>query len=210
LRWGPNIRYVRGAYWDFWDHYLPLAELSQSEGLRNRGFAIHHLLAPVPAIHNGGRSGVSPDALRIYLKIPVWRMFGHQFLIVAKSGPAELLRVAGSNRGDVGPTPEKSGPAWPGPQSGAVKVRHGSVSPSSPRKSGIHAKLATSLRVSVSQAITRARLLRLYVFASLSSVEVASSRSNPVSLIENEPPGETRSAARLGGVSTAWSVCAEP
>ena len=25
---GPNIRHVGGAYWDFWDHHLPLTELS--------------------------------------------------------------------------------------------------------------------------------------------------------------------------------------
>jgi SAM-dependent methyltransferase len=37
---GPNIKYLPGKYWDFWDHYLPLTELSLAEGLRNRGFII--------------------------------------------------------------------------------------------------------------------------------------------------------------------------
>jgi hypothetical protein len=37
---GPNIKYLVGEYWDFWDHYLPLIEKSLSEGLINRGFEI--------------------------------------------------------------------------------------------------------------------------------------------------------------------------
>jgi SAM-dependent methyltransferase len=30
---GPNIKYVPGAYWDFWDHLIPITELSLSEFL---------------------------------------------------------------------------------------------------------------------------------------------------------------------------------
>lgn len=37
---GPNIRYVGGAYWDFWDHYLPLTERSLEEGLELLGFRV--------------------------------------------------------------------------------------------------------------------------------------------------------------------------
>src|SRR5215207_4030478 len=32
---GPNIKYVQGAYWDFWDHFLCLTELSLGEALEN-------------------------------------------------------------------------------------------------------------------------------------------------------------------------------
>lgn len=28
---GPNIKHVPGAYWDFWDHYLPLTELAMKK-----------------------------------------------------------------------------------------------------------------------------------------------------------------------------------
>jgi predicted SAM-dependent methyltransferase len=34
---GPNIKYVPGAYWDFWDHFIPLTELSLSEVLKMKG-----------------------------------------------------------------------------------------------------------------------------------------------------------------------------
>ena len=34
---GPNIKFLPGQYWDFWDHYLPLTELSLAEGLAAAG-----------------------------------------------------------------------------------------------------------------------------------------------------------------------------
>ena len=37
---GPNVRFVPGAYWDFWDHHIALTEHSLAEALTNRGFAI--------------------------------------------------------------------------------------------------------------------------------------------------------------------------
>ena len=37
---GPNIKYIPGAYWDFWDHFVPLTELSLSEVLKLKGFSI--------------------------------------------------------------------------------------------------------------------------------------------------------------------------
>lgn len=40
---GPNIRYLPGLYWDFWDHYLPLTETSLAEALETRGFRITRL-----------------------------------------------------------------------------------------------------------------------------------------------------------------------
>ena len=36
---GPNIKYLHGAYWDFWDHYVPITEASLKEALVTRGFA---------------------------------------------------------------------------------------------------------------------------------------------------------------------------
>ena len=37
---GPNIRFVAGEYWDFWDHHLPLTERSLSEACQLRGFTM--------------------------------------------------------------------------------------------------------------------------------------------------------------------------
>jgi len=37
---GPNIKYLSGLYWDFWDHYIPLTEASLKEALVVRGFTV--------------------------------------------------------------------------------------------------------------------------------------------------------------------------
>lgn len=82
---GPNIKYLPGAYWDFWDHYLPLTELSLCEGLRNRCFEIERCEPRfLPYTMVGGRQYPIPF-LRLYLKLPlVWRFLGKQFLVVGK------------------------------------------------------------------------------------------------------------------------------
>jgi SAM-dependent methyltransferase len=81
---GPNIKYLPGAYWDFWDHYLPLTEASLSEALGNRGFRIEECIARfLPyTMANGPRYPLI--FLRLYLALPwSWRFFGKQFLLVA-------------------------------------------------------------------------------------------------------------------------------
>jgi SAM-dependent methyltransferase len=81
---GPNIRYLPGAYWDFWDHYLALTDTSLCEGLQNRGFVIEHCyerFLPYTMV----KSREYPlRFIRLYLKVPLaWRFLGKQFLIVA-------------------------------------------------------------------------------------------------------------------------------
>jgi SAM-dependent methyltransferase len=82
---GPNIKYVPGAYWDFFDHYLALTEKSLSEVLRNCGFEIR-VCRPrfLPyTMSNGGEYPIW--MLRAYLSLPfAWSIFGKQFLIVAE------------------------------------------------------------------------------------------------------------------------------
>jgi len=81
---GPNIKFLPGSYWDFWDHYLPLTETSLSEGLENRGFRIeqcHDRFLPYTMV-NAPQYPVF--FLRAYLKLRIlWPLFGKQFLIVA-------------------------------------------------------------------------------------------------------------------------------
>ncbi len=82
---GPNIRYLPGAYWDFFDHNLALTEKTLVEVLQKVGFQmieIHPKLLPVTITD-------SPEypliLLRIYLKVRlVWALLGKQFLIVAR------------------------------------------------------------------------------------------------------------------------------
>lgn len=82
---GPNIRYLPGAYWDFFDHYVELTELSLSEALSNRHFDIEYRVARfLPYTMSHGRQ-YPIWLLRSYLAMPlVWRIFGRQFLVVAQ------------------------------------------------------------------------------------------------------------------------------
>lgn len=82
---GPNIKYVQGKYWDFWDHYIPLTEQSLVEILRLRGFETHLCLPRF--LPYSMSTGLTPPLgfLKLYLKLPIiWRLFGKQFLVVAK------------------------------------------------------------------------------------------------------------------------------
>jgi len=86
---GPNIKFVSGAYWDFWDHYVPLTESSMSELLKMNGFAID-LCIPrfLPYSMSTGRT--PPLFLvRLYLKVPlVWSLLGKQFLVIGRKRTA--------------------------------------------------------------------------------------------------------------------------
>lgn len=82
---GPNIKFLPGAYWDFWDHNLPLTEASLAEALQTVGFQLESV-APrfLPyTMADGPRYPLF--FLSVYLRCPfAWRLFGRQFLVVAK------------------------------------------------------------------------------------------------------------------------------
>jgi SAM-dependent methyltransferase len=82
---GPNIRYLPGEYWDFYDHYLALTELSLGEVLTATGFTIE---AQIPRFlpYTMSRGAQRPVwMLRFYLKLRfAWPLFGKQFLVVAR------------------------------------------------------------------------------------------------------------------------------
>jgi len=82
---GPNIKYLPGEYWDFWDHYVPLTEASVKEALVTRGFSVETCVGRfLPYTMATGRR--YPMAfLRAYLKLPLlWSRFGKQFLVVGR------------------------------------------------------------------------------------------------------------------------------
>lgn len=87
---GPNVRFLPGAYWDFWDHQIPLTECSLAELLRLRGFRIQQ---QVPRFLPYSMStGITPPLflVRWYLKLPVlWPLFGKQFLVVGQKPARE-------------------------------------------------------------------------------------------------------------------------
>jgi SAM-dependent methyltransferase len=86
---GPNIKYVPGEYWDFFDHYVPLTELSLSEVLKKCGFEMERVEPRfLPYTMSGGRA-YPTWMLKVYLNLPaVWPFFGKQFLVVTRKKAA--------------------------------------------------------------------------------------------------------------------------
>lgn len=82
---GPNIKCLPGRYWDFWDHHLPLTELSLREGLETHGFAVtecHPRFLPYTMI---GGPRYPLVFVSIYLRVRLaWRFLGRQFLVIGR------------------------------------------------------------------------------------------------------------------------------
>jgi dolichol-phosphate mannosyltransferase len=83
---GPNIRFLPGTYWDFYDHHVPLSDRSLVEILELLGF---HIQAVYPRFlpYTMSRGGRAPTwAVWLYLRLKVlWPLLGRQFLIVAST-----------------------------------------------------------------------------------------------------------------------------
>jgi dolichol-phosphate mannosyltransferase len=87
---GPNVRLVPGAYWDFFDHHLPLSERSLCEALTISGFdlaEVHARFLPYST-----RSALPQAAwlVALYLKLrPLSSgILGKQFLVIANKPSA--------------------------------------------------------------------------------------------------------------------------
>lgn len=82
---GPNIKFVPGSYWDYWDHFVPITEESMAEALSLKGFRVTEKVDRfLPYTMSGGKN---PPlfTVKLYLKLRfAWRFFGKQFLVVAQ------------------------------------------------------------------------------------------------------------------------------
>lgn len=82
---GPNVRLVPGAYWDFWDHQVPISDRSLCELLQLQGFEIVRCIPRfMPYTMSEGKN---PPLFFVwlYLKLPLlWHLLGKQFIVVAK------------------------------------------------------------------------------------------------------------------------------
>ena len=81
---GPNLRFLPGSYWDFWDHHTPITDRSLVELLKTLDFDIVNCYPKF--LPYTTRSGLpqAPWLVWLYLKVPVaWRLLGKQFLIRA-------------------------------------------------------------------------------------------------------------------------------
>jgi SAM-dependent methyltransferase len=82
---GPNLRYLPGEYWDFYDHHLGLTHLSLSEALQLRGFNVEQCIDRFLPYTTQGALPTHPALVKAYLRVPfAWRFLGKQFLIVAQ------------------------------------------------------------------------------------------------------------------------------
>ena len=82
---GPNVKFLAGEYWDFWDHYLPLTELSLKELLELLDFRVERCVPRFLPYVMVRRSPVPLILVRLFLRLPwLWWTMGKQFLVVAR------------------------------------------------------------------------------------------------------------------------------
>jgi dolichol-phosphate mannosyltransferase len=97
---GPNIRFLAGPYWDFWDHIVPISDRSISELLEMLHFEVLDVVPRFLPYTTKGRLPASGRLLGLYLRLkPLWPLFGRQFLVRAR----RPLREPGHRR--VCPSP---------------------------------------------------------------------------------------------------------
>ena len=82
---GPNIKYLPGQYWDFFDHHVALTVLSLAEALEVEGFVMEQV-TPKFLPYTMVNSPQYPLLfLRLYLMFPqFWWIKGRQFLVIAR------------------------------------------------------------------------------------------------------------------------------
>jgi SAM-dependent methyltransferase len=80
----PNIRFLPGEYWDFFDHLTPLTDRSLAEALENLDLRIDVLIPRFLPYTTKSRLPQGSLFVRLYLAIPLaWRVLGKQAFIVA-------------------------------------------------------------------------------------------------------------------------------
>ena len=81
----PNVRLVGGAFWDFFDHTLPLSERGMSEALEVAGFRIIECRARFLPYTTKSRLPQWDFLVRLYLRFrPAQYLLGKQMLVVAE------------------------------------------------------------------------------------------------------------------------------
>ena len=82
---GPNLRFLPGEYWDFWDHLVPITDRSVVEALETLGFEIADAIPRFLPYTTRSSLPKAPWLVRLYLKWPLaWRFLGGQFLVRAR------------------------------------------------------------------------------------------------------------------------------
>lgn len=82
---GPNLRAVPGAYWDFWDHRIPITDRALVEALELLGFEVADAIPRFLPYTTRSRYPKAPWLVRLYLALPLlWPLAGGQFLVRAR------------------------------------------------------------------------------------------------------------------------------
>jgi SAM-dependent methyltransferase len=81
---GPNVKYLHGEYWDFFDHHVYLTEASLGEAMEIEGYQIDCIRPRFLPFTMVKAPEYPLFFVRLYVALPwLWRIWGRQFLIVA-------------------------------------------------------------------------------------------------------------------------------
>lgn len=85
----PNIRFLPGEYWDYFDHHTPLTDRSLVEGLQLAGLTPTTVIPRFLPYTTKSRLPQAPWLVKLYLNVPLaWRVLGKQALVVATRSSA--------------------------------------------------------------------------------------------------------------------------
>jgi len=80
---GPNVKFVGGAYWDYFDHHIALTDRSLVEALETAGFRIEYARDRFLPYTMVDSRRYPTSMVRLYLRLPIlWKVFGKQFLVI--------------------------------------------------------------------------------------------------------------------------------
>ncbi len=86
---GPNIKYLHGEYWDFYDHHVYLTETSLGEAMEIEGYQIEIITPRFLPFTMVAAPEYPMFFVRLYVALPwLWRFRGKQFLVVARKPTA--------------------------------------------------------------------------------------------------------------------------
>jgi SAM-dependent methyltransferase len=86
---GPNIKYLHGEYWDFYDHHVYLTETSLGEAMEITGYQIESIVPKFLPFTMVKAPEYPLFFVRLYITFPwIWKILGRQFLLVAQKPPS--------------------------------------------------------------------------------------------------------------------------
>lgn len=86
---GPNIKFLHGEYWDFYDHHVYLTETSLGEAMEVEGYQIDVLKPKFLPFTMVEAPEYPMFFVRLYIAMPwLWRLRGKQFLVIARKPSA--------------------------------------------------------------------------------------------------------------------------